>query len=186
MIHERLKRLTAPFHTMIEANRFATSLMSGAMSLDEYGEWLLRYYAFHKRIEECFDLFQNEALAYDLDVEMRKKVALLEADLQSLDVVIPADTGCEVHTIGSLHDLFGSMYVLEGSTMGGMVIAKQIERHFGSDAPKSYFLPYRERHMEMWRGFLSALATFHEKSGEDERIVVAACATYLYLNKAMQ
>jgi heme oxygenase len=66
------------------------------------------------------------------------------------------------------------MYVVEGSTLGGRLIARQVERGLGlgSNNGCSYFQCYGEQVGPMWKAFGTTLLA--RCGWQDERVVVTA------------
>ncbi len=48
---------------------------------------------------------------------------------------------------------FGALYVLEGSTIGGLIIKKMISEKLGSEEGMSFFEGYGKKTAERWKVF---------------------------------
>ena len=59
--------------------------------------------------------------------------------------------------VGSLGEALGLLYVLEGSTLGGKVIRRQVEASGGDMAGLTFLDPYGAQAGERWRSFLAVL-----------------------------
>jgi len=173
---ERLKIETRPAHDRIEA---AIDLDRRIASRDGYTKLLIRFYGFHRAWESAAG-----ALAQERDFfESRCKTALLVRDLVAL--------GLGEDEIGQLPQcdplmplpcsaaVLGSMYVVEGSTLGGAVIAREVERRLGFDAATgcAYFRSYGREAAVMWRRF-GAMLQDASSPETDDVIVVAAQKTF--------
>ena len=101
------------------------------------------------------------------DVEWLRSVAGLE--LADLDARAAA-----VLPLGELSEVFGSLYVIEGSALGGRVIAPQLKRTLGLAQGRgaSYFHGFGGETGVMWNNFrvLTSL-----EIGESSRATVLAC-----------
>jgi heme oxygenase len=75
----------------------------------------------------------------------------------------------------------GSMYVLEGATLGGQVVSRHLARTLGPTAGISFFDSYGPEVGPMWRRFGEAL-TAHAGPETDETIVDSARETFLRLH----
>ena len=168
---QRLKTETALAHGRIEQ---ALDLKARTNSRSAYRDLLARLYGFHAAWEPRADA----ALADPGFFRKRRKVALLIADLHALGM---ADSDVRqlalcVPTVAmrTPADAFGSMYVVEGSTLGGTLIARYVERRLGlgSNNGCSYFRSYGEQVGPMWKAFGSTLLA--RCSPQDERAVVTA------------
>jgi heme oxygenase (biliverdin-IX-beta and delta-forming) len=138
---ERLKIETKPAHDRIEK---ALDVERRMVSRDAYKELLIRFHGFHSAWEEA-------AVAVVPDPEFfrqRCKTALLAKDLKALgmkDEEVAALPRC--HPLMPLQApaaALGSMYVVEGSTLGGAIIARNVERALGltMDTGCAYFRSY--------------------------------------------
>ena len=64
------------------------------------------------------------------------------------------------------------MYVLEGSTLGGRMILRELSLRGVSDARLAFLDPYGSETGSFWRAFLHVLG---RETGEDDIAVQAAC-----------
>jgi heme oxygenase (biliverdin-IX-beta and delta-forming) len=70
--------------------------------------------------------------------------------------------------------VLGSMYVVEGSTLGGTIIAHEVERRLGLNAETgcAYFRSYGRETAAMWKSFGAVL--LEASSPEADDIIVAS------------
>ena len=79
----------------------------------------------------------------------------------------------------------GSLYVMEGSTLGGQVIGRALaDRDWAPPAGFRYFQPYGAHTGEMWRGFRDWAQTTTPQAGHDA-VVAGAVATFETLHDWM-
>ena len=73
--------------------------------------------------------------------------------------------------------VLGSMYVIEGSTLGGAVIAQAVERNLGLSAGTgcAYFRSYGRETARMWKSFGAVLLA--ASSPETDDLIVGAAKT---------
>ena len=93
-----------------------------------------------------------------LDFPARQRAGLIEADLAALGGNKRASVAvCPIDHIKSRAEALGFFYVLEGSTLGGKVIRRELAA-LGQDATGLSFLdPYGAEAGERWRSFLAVL-----------------------------
>ncbi len=145
---------------------------------------LLRlFYGFHRGWEE--QLLAQAPADVQLFYLDRRKTPLLESDLrllgeseQELREVHP----CRFDSLAGRARALGSMYVIEGSTLGGQVIARIIEAELGfrQGAGYSFFRGYGAETATMWRAFQDFL-TRAALGAPEEEVVAAARQTYAVL-----
>lgn len=70
--------------------------------------------------------------------------------------------------------LLGAMYVMEGSTLGGQLIAPHVEEvlHLGDGEGTAFFRGHRERTGVLWREFCELLKT--QVAEEEEEALIGA------------
>ena len=88
------------------------------------------------------------------------RVARLRADLASLgeDPAVAAPPFVETPTIDTEAKAMGVLYVLEGSTLGGIVLARSVDRALGLEGQSISYLTLRgPLTPEKWRAFLVEL-----------------------------
>jgi heme oxygenase len=175
-ISERLKRETAAAHRRTEE---IVNIEMRVASVASYRALLARFYGFHAVWEP--------QLATILGAEVfdakRRKIELLRRDLCALGFRAPDIDGlpvcpCPIRA-GEPMRALGSMYVLEGATLGSVVIARLVERTLGLDDESgcAFFRCYGRDTGSMWRAFGATLIANSTPSGEDE-IVASAEATF--------
>jgi len=176
---DRLKAATAPHHARVEG---LLDLMRPDLTTARLRWWVERFYGFLAAWEpRAAAVARGTVLAED--VAGRAKAQRLVADLRALgltDQQIAALPLCEaLPPLRDVPDLLGQMYVLEGSTLGGAVIARHVERTLGlaGGAGYSYFQSYGPATAARWRAFKETLAD-HADSIHDCRIIESACGAF--------
>ena len=160
---DRLKAQTRAEHVAMEG---ALDLMRDDLLLADYRRLLERYFAFYAPVEaRLADALCAVALG-GLEFETRRKLPLLRADLAALRGPA-ADTLAACDALPPLHtpaQAMGCLYVLEGATLGGMVIGRHVQRTLGltPDRGACFFHGSGARTAETWRTFRAALAEFAE------------------------
>jgi heme oxygenase len=173
---ERLKIETRRAHDRIER---AIDLERRIASREGYRALLCRFYGFH-------DAWEAAAGAVAPDpgfFRQRCKAPLLAGDLGALGM-----TAHEIARLPRCHPLMplpapaavlGSMYVVEGSTLGGAIIAREVERRLGLTAETgcAYFRSYGRDTAVMWKSFGATLAAASSPEADD-LIVESASRTF--------
>ena len=184
----QLKARTAHQHQQTEDG---VDLMRDDFSLEDYRKLLVRFYAFYKSYDEklCESLKENPIDFYE---EKRFNTPRLVADLKSLGM-----TGGEISELETFDDLpamdspektFGSLYVIEGSTLGGQVISRHLKEKFGFDESSgaAFFSGYGKDTGKMWNNFREAVTAFADGDGINrEEIIKAANETFEKIGKCL-
>ncbi|MGF9695893.1 biliverdin-producing heme oxygenase [Paenibacillus sp. MABNR03] len=187
-IMERLKSETAHYHRQVEQNDYAKAIMSQTVSLEEYKQYLEKFYGFLKPMEEQA-LDQPFWESTGLDYEIRGKATLLENDLRHLgssEVDIAQLPRCEeLPDISSPARLFGYLYVIEGSTNGGQIMTKRLSQFLPIEAGRGleYFNAYGAETRTRWTEFTQQLVQFARSEEEQDDMVHTASETFRLLDQ---
>lgn len=162
MMQEILKQSTDTLHRSVE-QRLAGVLFSPALTQLDYREILQGLYRAHRHLEQQIALFPTTAAL----LSARSKTALLRSDLQNLTITYgPAATSFTAPVLQPLRsqaEAWGALYVLEGSTLGGKVIASKLRRHtWLNDAHLQFFNCYGAKAAQKWQDFLLDLNHYGE------------------------
>ena len=177
----RLRAKTGSAHLAIEQT---LNLTDPSLTLIRYLHRIKQFYSFYKPLESRLLELSSEIAPW-LDIRNRQKTAFLEADLQSMNQAIP-NTGepltlcTALPQLNSTAECFGCLYVLEGATLGGVVISKHIRDTLGvtPETGGLFFHGYGQRTGEMWREFRAAMSAFDAQTHQQDLAIVAARATF--------
>jgi heme oxygenase len=122
-----------------------------------------------------------EQLTPPVDVRSRWRASLLDDDLRRLGVAAtarPPDSRPFSPTLSSLAGALGCLYVLEGSTLGGQIVARRARAALGEQLPVAFFSGPGPNAVRLkWRQLSAALDAFGSLQGgpgmTEEAIVVA-------------
>jgi heme oxygenase len=152
-----LRAATAPLHSRLDA---ALDFAPERTSPARYGGFLRATLALVEPLEASFSALPAFAALLP-DLPLRRKAALLHDDLRSLGVD-PGAAARGLPSIGSAAAAFGAAYVLEGSTLGGAVLARQLGPALGltPNHGMRYFHAYGAELGAYWKRFVTALQAF--------------------------
>lgn len=184
MILTRLKHETRQQHEQMEAT---VDLFKRVTSLADYGALLARLWGFYAPFEQLIgrtSVTSTDALRWP----MRQKEPLLQRDLLALGLgaqaiaQLPQASSAQLPQLNGAAAIWGGLYVLEGATLGGAVIARHLQQAFGLHAHNgaAFYNAYGPEIGPMWKAFgeaMTAFANTAHKADEDE-IVQAAGATF--------
>lgn len=151
---QKLKRETEASHRAIEGT---SSLMSQDLDEAEYIRCLHNMYGVVAAWEERSVQFAPAWLQATLASRERK--GFLERDLARFGVLELDISRPTLPDLKQLPDLLGAMYVMEGSTLGGQLIARHVETvlHLSEGRGYSYFLGHGDQTGPMWKEFCELL-----------------------------
>jgi heme oxygenase len=172
-----LRKETARQHRNTEKE---LDLLRPSFTRDHYVALLKRFYGFHLPWESKVEA----ALETELPdfFKSRKKLGNLEADLryfgsdtEDLSNIVPCKSLPPLKSTGSV---LGSVYVVEGSSLGGSILARHFGEHLGirPDAGCRYFFGYGDRTGQMWSAFGELMA--RRPTAENDEMLTAAVSTF--------
>lgn len=165
---QQLKQETLSQHKRLERR---LQLLRPEMSLEEYRTLLERFYGFYVPWEQRAVPFLDQALP--CFYQDRRKTPLLEQDLRFLDSDLAAIEECaSLPPTDSLPSLLGSLYVVEGATLGGQILSRHFARQFNVSREQgcSFFASYGSDTGSRWRSFCDLLDSY--SSLENDTVIV--------------
>jgi len=143
-----LRAATATHHREVE--RLLPAF--GALSPADYAAHLAALAGVHLPLEQR--LFAHDWAGLGLpDAAERPRAPLLEADLRALGIDPSAIPRCRaLPYLGTLHRALGALYVLEGSRLGGQILARQVAQAAG-DVPTRFLVGAAARTGPRWSSF---------------------------------
>jgi heme oxygenase (biliverdin-IX-beta and delta-forming) len=166
----RLKTETRTQHEKTERLLYADKLLAGTLSRHEYEHLLLIHYAFHQALETA--VASHGQFFADYGCPVRQKTSWLIADLQQAGCQLPPPFS-GLFADWNRYALLGALYVAEGSTLGGRVIAGALYRtqELRHIVPH-FFGGYGEQTGPLWKAFCAYL--IDRADGQDDTIVSGA------------
>jgi len=175
-----IRSRTRPLHAQLESS---FDLSASLASIPVYRDLLARYLSIYKPFEAVLAEESVETLAL-ISWPQRSRVAQLERDLAALGgqaAVIPAP---RLPKLDDLSSLLGALYVVEGSSLGGQIIYRQIQQqlHLNATSGAAFFYGDGDGTGSSWKRFTSIL---EENITEPERAADAAEAMFLAFGQAL-
>lgn len=173
---DNLRSTTAPSHTSLEALPISASIMNPKVTNSEYALYLDLMHDVVKDAEEnIFPALANIVT----DLKDRNKNHLLEQDLKTLGHTkknTEAKPLSESLENPSKAFAMGIFYVIEGSSLGGRVILKNINAALGHDIENgaSYFGGYAGQTGSYWKNFLGQLTQYEAENNNADEIIAGA------------
>ncbi len=185
MIMLQLRERTRVHHDRMEAN---VDIRKRCQSVENYRRLLEKFYGFYAPIEATLESRSDGELS-GFNFEQRRKVPLLRADLRALGAR-DADLGRLPHclhlpNLNTTAQALGCLYVLEGATLGGQIIARQIKASLDIDhhSGAAFFCSYGSAVGAMWKSFGGALTAYSSTCAVEEIIIGSACDTFTALDR---
>ena len=161
LLSAQLRAQTAPLHAQIEA---LLGLPGSIRSRDEYCLWLGRFLGFYEPLERLLVAFPGwEAFGFALPA--RSQASCLASDLGALGAdprQASRVTSERLPALPTFAHALGAAYVVEGATLGGRIILRDLEMRTGvAPAGATQFFGGRGIATgQMWHSFQAALDAF--------------------------
>jgi len=174
MLTETLKESTQEIHQ--EAEKKMIAQLKGVKTTEDYVHLLNWLYGFYHPVEELAAPWLSGDLFPDMDKRMRADNLLQDMAATGLPLP-PREMADQLPRIDSTAKALGALYVLEGSTLGGRVIATMLGRQLGPEQRYTFFNAYGLETDSMWETFKTYLGRPYtpDEAGE---IIAAANETF--------
>lgn len=174
---KNLRMATEIQHRKVEKD---LDLLRSSLTLDHYVALLERFYGFHRLWEpEVATILETELPGF---FAPRGKLQNIEADLlhfgcRTEDLSRIASC-CNLPSLQTVGAALGSLYVIEGSSLGGRILTRHFSEHLGlqRQAGCRFFAGYEERTGPMWATFGELMAA--RPPTEDDDMLKAAVDTF--------
>jgi heme oxygenase len=167
-ISDRLKTFTTSSHQKLEKS--VVGLIHTLQTSKDYSYLLGLFYSYFGGLERLIEPQCIEK--YMSDYDERRKAKLILEDLSALHV--SNSELCEKNQLPIIDTPFralGALYVMEGSTLGGVYIVKMIQKKLsGKENIFHFFSGYGDRNPLMWNRFKNALD--HSTADEEEMTLI--------------
>jgi len=175
----RLRERTDAIHRRLDANLNSLGMTGDRNS---YQLILKRFLGLFRPLEE-----QLARIAWEgsgIDISLRRKVHWLQYDLERLG--LPPEEFAQtldcrsVPAISSVPEGLGALYVIEGATLGGQIIARQIlsDLNINETNGGRFFAAYGDETGRFWREFVSVLDCHHPGTQTADVIESTAISTF--------
>jgi heme oxygenase len=174
-----LRAGTAELHIALEKR---LPFFSDTLDTQAFVRLMQAYYGFYLPLENA--LLRSDAMPADFDLTPRLKAPTLRTDLHALGMSAEALQNlpqCQpLPVIDSSAACLGVLYVLEGATLGGQILRREISSRLGLEADNgAAFLDiYGAATGRRWRDFIEYLGSRPMSAAERAAVVTAAQTTF--------
>ncbi len=162
-----LKEESSAEHQKVEAK---LDVFNRVRSLSDHKQLLQSFYGLHLTYEKNIAIYREQIKSV-LDWDISFKSSLLEKDLSYLGLTtneIENLPRCSEDSLAlySLPNTVGTLYVMEGSAMGGQFIGKKLSELFNIQTHEGllFYFAHSQNLREYWRQFTKKLDDYGEKN----------------------
>lgn len=173
MLHEKIKYATTTDHHNAEKHSYGREIMSRTLTKSQYAQLLVANYSYIAPWEQQWNNIDGIDVS-TLTLSDREKTSLLEQDLNSLGIDPTTIPLASIEVPTTYAQFMGRMYVIEGSTLGGAVIEKQLKLNPNLEGSSFHFYGgYGPNLMPFWKSFLAELNSVESEEAHTEAILWA-------------
>jgi heme oxygenase len=151
-LHHRLRQASKHAHHSLDHHPLLAPLLKPKLGTEQYAHALAALHSVQAEAEFLIHAYLDKHPELS-GFRPQRRLSLLEADLAALQQKPFAGTVgfTEPQSVG---ELIGLMYTVEGSNMGGQVIAKTLCDLGSAHLPMQFFVGYRDTARQYWENFL--------------------------------
>ncbi|CAG4990007.1 hypothetical protein DYBT9275_00426 [Dyadobacter sp. CECT 9275] len=176
---QNLRLKTSLQHKLLEENTLSKAILDSGITIATYQRYLMAMY----RVVKGVELTVFEKVQYMIpEINRRRKSHLIIDDLSQTGLSLVS-----IHSLSpatflpqNLAEALGILYVVEGSTLGGRLIYKHVQKNLALDATNgaSFFKGYGPETGSRWKSFIAALCEFAVTTHSEAEIIDSAAATF--------
>jgi heme oxygenase len=175
-----LRTATRAVHERLHEAPVFVALLEGRLPRAAYAGLLASIRTYLARLQPAAELAEAEL---DLPPGVRPRLALLEADLQDLGVAPPPLAGPTAPW--PVAQAVGALYVVQGSALGGKVLADRIGGSGEAAMPRTYFQGLPDDGLR-WRRLCKALDRYGEALPRRAGMIAGAQAAFGLFEACLQ
>ena len=154
LVHDELRAATRAIHARLHRHPGLARAARGAIGLDDYRQLLMRLYGFHQAFEDV-----SASARRSLNLAAGSRAELIALDLAALGT-LRSDVSrlplCALRQPSDDAAALGALYVVEGSALGGALIAEALAPVVGE--ARRFFLG-RPTGRDIWPSLLARVET---------------------------
>lgn len=176
MNFEKLKKLTKPFHDILETHPSNTPLFSEEATRHDYHDFLAIQYGVCALLEAKID----QSNLNDYPVVYRSRVDTLKKEFESLNMPLPkiashSPSGCD----GGIFVSLAALYLLEGSRHGAFMILAKIKKLMPDNYPFYFLETNKEEFFGNWGNIMQTISTVVTTKELEDKFILNVCQLYL-------
>ncbi|AGX88692.1 biliverdin-producing heme oxygenase [Candidatus Symbiobacter mobilis] len=171
-LHRRMRQASKLEHRTIDHHPLLAPMLKASLTKEQYAQALGALHSVHAEAESHIHATLDAHPEW-AGFRPRRRLHLLEADLQALGAQ-PFASPVGFSAPRSIGELVGLLYTVEGSNLGGQVIARTVRDLGHGDLPMQFFDGHGEAARELWEQFLQ----YANRMCPEEEYDVAAATAY--------
>ena len=184
-IHAQLKVRTKQAHTDVDTSPLLQCLITRELKLSDYIAALLKLESWYGVYDEYLSaMFSGMSVL----THINSKSELIKTDLVNLGVIPmapPADDLAKMLRL-NFHCSLGALYVIEGSMMGGLVLAPRIEKHFMRSDITHFYNCYGQNKVSFFKQTMLFIQDQVNTQDDADKVIEGALLSFQHLQQWIQ
>lgn len=180
-LRTQIKEATRPLHERLDAHPLSERLLSPQVSLTDYVRFAKVNFGFLAPIEHALVQYLPLQSVHPFQPRAQDIIVDLQAIGVPTNEIAQIPVMAEFDPVTSIGEAMGVAYVLEGSAMGGLVIAKHLSRtlQLSPEHGLKFFLPHDPKQVVRdFQAFAHKLDTFAGCECDERDAIEGAHRTY--------
>ena len=170
---QKLKEKTHELHEQVEAQNLANQIMDHSIDLETYKLLLLQNFLAYKATETAIKQF--------LPGFNGRKHQQLQQDLEQLGVTSQTFSINDIFECHSKAEALGAAYVVEGSALGGMLLAKNLRKcEQLASVDQHHFFNGDKENLKEWNSFKALIEQYEFSQAEEIEALEKAPETFRF------
>ncbi|MFZ4262000.1 biliverdin-producing heme oxygenase [Sphingobacterium sp. HJSM2_6] len=161
MLSQYLKDNTKESHQKVEGTILRK--LKKISTEEDYEQFLKSFYAYFKAVET--ETSKYISISVLPDIHRRRNASYIKNDIDSLGGNVHSLPSAAAVPVQSTLEALSSLYVLEGSILGGPYIVQLLKKQ-GITRGFSFFEGYGEQSSMMWTSFINVLNDYGKESAD--------------------
>lgn len=172
IILQQIKEQTKERHLALEKNQRLSLLTNSDIEIQQYLNILRKFYGFFAPLESKINHF-TAIYSVIPDLGDRRKATALLSDISFISKKETSETeiaDCDdLPSVSNISEALGCLYVLEGSTLGGRFIYKNLEESLNLNHVHgaAFFYGYGADTGPKWKNFQTCLSNYFDQKPEE-------------------
>lgn len=156
---QRLRSETSTVHTNLEELSISQKLTAKDTSLKDYVNYLQAMYSIIRSAEINIYPILETVIS---DIDHRYKASSLQSDIEHSQGITSYKEIFKADSLMPVAYALGIMYVIEGSTLGGRIILKNLPEYLNlrSENRANFFEGYGEQTSAYWKSFIDEMSAY--------------------------
>ena len=173
-----LKAVTSDVHARLHVHPLLSNILNNSLTLDHYTLVIRTFYLFYKGLHQEVSRFGIDCPVITQDLmHLQQDLSFLQSKPHSLQPRLPQIAFQHSTALNHYDDYLVRRYVMQGSHLGGMIIAKHVRKllELTPSTGLAFYTGNGKETMSNWKDFLAHCESEYQN---ERQVAFAAKATF--------